>query len=188
MYYLCEKSARMLPEISKIKGIHPGAILKRELKILGFKSKELVDAVNEHKQTISAILNERRGINPALSIKLGRFFKTSEDYFLHLQASYEVQQQLNQKDSEQSTPDLTKIRRALFWDTDFDKIDWQRNKSAVIKRIFERGNDEEIEEIIAFYGRPTIDLIIENTKNDFLPSFEENVRKFLNKNGSAYAL
>jgi addiction module HigA family antidote len=178
----------MLPEISKIKGVHPGAILKRELKILGFKSKELVDAVDEHKQTISAILNERRGITPALSIKLGRFFNTSEDYFLHLQASYDVQRELNQLTSEQNTPDLTKIRKALFWDTDFDKIDWQRNRSAIIKRVFERGSDKEIEEIIAFYGRPTVELIIENAKNHFLPSFNDNVRKYVSKNWSSHVI
>lgn len=178
----------MLPEISKIKGIHPGAILKRELKILGLKSKELVEGVDEHKQTISAILNERRGINPVLSIKLGQFFNTTEDYFLHLQASYDVQQQLNQQDSEQNKPDLTKIRRTLFWDTDFDKIHWQRKKSAVIKRIFERGTDTEVQEIINFYGRPTVEKIIENTKNDFLPSYEENVIKFLGKNESSKSL
>lgn len=83
---------------------------------------------------------------------------------------------------------MTKIRRTLFWDTDFDKIHWQRNKSAVIKRIFERGTDTEVQEIINFYGRPTVEKIIENTKNDFLPSYEENVIKFLGKNESSKSL
>lgn len=172
----------MLPEISKVKGVHPGALLKREIKILGLKSKDLVDAIDEHKQTISAILNERRGINPLLSIKLGRFFIISEDYFMQLQASYDVQKELNQISPEKRTPDLTKIRRALFWDTDFDTIDWEKNKTAIIKRLFERGNDEEIEEIIAFYGRTSVDLVVKTVKNDFLPAFDENVRKYLNEN------
>lgn len=172
----------MLPEISKVKGVHPGALLKREIKILGLKSKELVDAIDEHKQTISAILNERRGINPLLSIKLGRFFNISEDYFMQLQASYDVQKELNQINPGKRTPDLTKIRRALFWDTDFDTIDWEKNKTAIIKRLFERGNDEEIEEIIAFYGRTSVDLVVKTVKNDFLPAFDENVRKYLNEN------
>jgi len=58
----------MLPDIEKIKGVHPGAILKRELKILCIKGSELANIIQEHKQTISAVLNKRRAINPALSI------------------------------------------------------------------------------------------------------------------------
>ena len=56
----------MLPELSKIKGIHPGAIIKREIKSRGLKNNELANSLNEHAQTISSILNEKRGINPSL--------------------------------------------------------------------------------------------------------------------------
>ena len=81
----------MLPEISKVKGIHPGAILKRELKARGMKSNELAKQVDEHTQTISAILNERRGINPGLSIRLGQQLGIDIEYFMYLQSSYDVQ-------------------------------------------------------------------------------------------------
>ncbi|MDD2983907.1 MAG: helix-turn-helix domain-containing protein [Crocinitomicaceae bacterium] len=54
----------MLPELSKIKGVHPGAILKRELNRQGLKGSELARYLGEHKQTISAILNKKRDINP----------------------------------------------------------------------------------------------------------------------------
>lgn len=43
-------------------------------------------------------------------------------------------------------------RRILFWDTDFDKIDWGKNRNFVIARVIERGNREEQEEIARFYG------------------------------------
>ena len=172
----------MLPEISKIKGIHPGAILKRELKARGMKSNELAALVDEYTQTISAILNERRGINPALSIKLGKQLGIDVDYFMHLQASYEVQKEMDQSNRDSRDPNLKNIRKVLFWDTDFSQIDWERNKSAIIKRIFERGNDQEIYEIIAFYGLPTIKRIIRLSKNDFLPAFNENVKKYLTLN------
>ena len=172
----------MLPEISKIRGIHPGAILKRELKKRGMKSSELAELVDEYKQTISAILKERRGINPGLSIKLARHLGVSEDYFMHLQASFDVQREMEQIQSDKRTPDLKKIREILFWDTDFNKLDWQQYKSSIIKRIFERGNDMEIREIISFYGRPTVNRVIQLVKNDFLPSFKENVNKYLQTN------
>jgi addiction module HigA family antidote len=171
----------MLPEISKIKGIHPGAILRRELKNRGMKSNELAELVNEYKQTISAILNERRSINPGLSIKLAEQLDVAEDYFMHLQASYDVKRELEQHLSEKRTPNLKKIRKILFWDTDFDQLDWERQKSAIIKRVFERGNDIEIREIISFYGPSTVNKTIHLAKNDFLPTFNQNVRKYLTK-------
>jgi hypothetical protein len=53
-------------------------------------------------------------------------------------------------------PDLSKLKRILFWDTTFEKIDWQQQKKAIIKRVFERGDEEEKEEIARFYGPETI--------------------------------
>ena len=139
----------MLPDINKIKGIHPGAILKREVKKRGMKNKELALLVNEHAQTISAILKEKRGINPKLSVKLGESLGVDDDYFMILQASYDVKK-LNSSSKSINTPDLSKIRKALFWDTDFSKLDWSKNRTSIIKRIFERGNEYEITEILNF--------------------------------------
>lgn len=59
------------------------------------------------------------------------------------------------------TPDLSLIREALFWDTDIKKINWQKHKNAVIKRVFERGNQTEKDEITKFYGAEQINEIIE---------------------------
>lgn len=168
----------MLPNISKIKGIHPGAILKRELKKRGMKSTELANLVDEYKQTINAILNERRSINPKLSIKLAKEFGVADDYFMQLQASYLVTAEL-QKVLKKNTPNLEKIRKIVFWDTDFNLLDWEKQKSAIIKRIFERGNESEIKEIIAFYGLSIVKQTIETTKNNFIPSFYQNVNKYL---------
>ena len=53
-------------------------------------------------------------------------------------------------------PDLTKFRKTLFWDTTFDRIDFTAHGRYVINRVFERGTEEEIKEIIRFYGRDTI--------------------------------
>ena len=79
---------------------------------------------------------------------------------------------------EQKRPKFDKIRSILFWDTDINNIDWQKQKKAVIRRIFERGNEEEIEEIISFYS---ISTVIEelNTIPRYLPSLAENADKYL---------
>lgn len=167
----------MIPDITKVKGVHPGAILKREIKKRGLKNKELASLVKEHAQTIGAILNEKRSINPNLSIKLGVELGVESDYFMILQASYDVKK-AESKTLKQKTPNLKIIRKKLFWDTDFDKIDWAKNRKALIRRIFERGNDKEIREIIRFYGMETVKKELKNIDYTFLPSFEYNLKLY----------
>lgn len=166
----------MLPEIAKIKGVHPGALLRRELKTLGIGGTVLAERIDEHKQTISAILNERRGITPSLSIKLGRQFDVAADYFMMLQAGYEVKRMAEQE--KKATPDLTRFRKVIFWDTNIHTLDWHKSRRAIIKRILERGNKKEIETMIAFYGKEAIAKEIVSIKSSFLPSFKENARKY----------
>ncbi len=165
----------MLPRFNKIKGIHPGELLRWELSKRNLKSSQLADTIGEHKQTISAILNKRRDMNPKLSIKLSKEFKTDKDYFMLLQASYDVKKAASEI---RLTPNTDNLRKVIFWDTDFDKIDWEKNKKAVIKRVLERGNKKEINEIISFYGRKTISKEIKSIKESYLPSFEKNIKEY----------
>jgi len=166
----------MLPKLTKIKGVHPGAILRRELKIQGLKGSELASSINEHKQTISAILNKRRDINPKLSIKLSKRFSVDEDYFMILQASYDVK--IIVESEIKNTPNINNIRKVIFWDTNINKIDWDKNSKSIIKRILERGNQKEINEIISFYGRKTISREVKKINNSTLPSFRNNIEKY----------
>lgn len=165
----------MLPKLEKIKGVHPGVILCRELKIQGVKGSELAKTISEYKQTISAIINKRRDINPKLSIKLSKVFNVEEDYFLLLQASFDVKRAI--KSEAKNTPNLSKLRKVLFWDTSIDKIDWNKNKKAVIKRVLERGNKTEINEIISFYGREIIKNEVKYIKKSHLSSYDKNLKE-----------
>lgn len=166
----------MLPKLNKIKGVHPGTVLKWELDHRNLKSSELAKAIGEHKQTISAIIKKRRSMNPGLAIKLSHFFNTEEDYFMLLQASYDVKTLAVSQTK--STPNTENFRRVVFWDTNFDTIDWDKNKKAVIQRILERGNKTEISEIISFYGRKTISKVVKTIKESRLPTFEKNVKEY----------
>lgn len=118
--FLClwAKLKLMLPQLSKIKGVHPGIILSRELKIHGLKGSHLANSIGEHKQTISAILNKRRAINPKLSIKLSKEFNVESDYFMLLQASYDVK--ITAESEAKETPNINNFRKVIFWDTSFD--------------------------------------------------------------------
>lgn len=166
----------MLPKLSKIKGIHPGVILRRELKAQNLKGSDLAVSIDEHKQTISAILNKRRAINPQLSIKLSKQFNVDEDYFMLLQASFDVKKVLESQTN--YMPNIDNIRKIIFWDTDVAKIDWYKSRKYVIKRILERGNQKEINEIISFYGKQEVIKQIKKIKISRLPSFENNLKKF----------
>lgn len=166
----------MLPEYNRIKGIHPGAILKRELKKRQLKSVELAKSINEYPQTINAITKERRGINPKLSIKLGDYFNIEKDYFMILQAGYEVKSSI--QDSSANLL-IGKIRKSIFWDTDFNKIDIIKNKKFIIQRILERGNKYEIEALINLYGITVIKQELNTIKNLFNPNYKRNVSIYI---------
>lgn len=62
------------------------------------------------------------------------------------------------------------LPRRLFWEWRYDAIDWQVHAPAIIARVIERGNDEEWNETIIFYG---YDKVIAALKNDitYLPDY-----------------
>ncbi len=75
-------------------------------------------------------------------------------------------------------PDLTKFRGTIFGDTAIENIDFTAHRRYVINRIFERGNEEQILEIIRFYGR---DAILDNINLDAKSPFENNVKANIEK-------
>jgi addiction module HigA family antidote len=164
----------LIQSLSKFNGIHPGAILKRELKKRGIKLIELATEVNEHKQFISTLLKERRGINANWSVKIAKVFKLAPSFYMQIQAVYEFKQILKKQNLANPTPNLSFIRKLLFWYTNFDKFNRIAKKSAVIKRVFERGNELENQEIIRFYGWETLS----KYHNDFILTFKENIMKY----------
>jgi addiction module HigA family antidote len=151
------KNVKMLPEIDKVKGIHPGAILAHEIKKRNLKNGQFALDIHEYPQIISSVTKEKRGVTPGLSIKLGEAFGSEPSYFLVLQAYYEIEKEKTlRRLSNQERPDFSKLRRILFWDTNPDTIDWTKNRNAVIERVFERGNQVEKTEITMFYGNEAI--------------------------------
>jgi plasmid maintenance system antidote protein VapI len=169
----------MLPEISKIKGVHPGAILSREMKKRGLENRQFAISIGEFPQTISAISKGRRGINPHLSIKLGEQLGVNSEYFMLLQAYYEIEKEKLKLQKKQAKPDLKLFHKTLFWDTNISDIDWQGQRRAVIRRVFERGTAIEINEIISFYGMETTKEILLSFHQHYLPSLAENAKQYL---------
>jgi antitoxin HigA-1 len=143
-------------DISILKGLHPGIVLERELKLRKLAKGRFALSVNEFPQTLTAITKGKRKMNILLAMKLEAALELEDGFFMTLQLFYDIKK-AKQKKHEQNHPDLSKIRHILFWDTAFEKIDWVQQKKAIINRVFERGNREEITEIIRFYGQQAID-------------------------------
>jgi plasmid maintenance system antidote protein VapI len=126
-------------------------------------------SIGEFPQTMSAIIKGRRSMNTPLSIKIEKALGFEEGSLMTLQIFHEIRQ-LKQKESADYKPDLSKLRPVVFWDTQIGKIDWDKNKRAVIERVFEYGNKTEQEEILRFYGKEEVLRHLQNigscTKNE----------------------
>jgi plasmid maintenance system antidote protein VapI len=144
--------------LEKYRGIHSGMILERELKKRNIKKGPFALSLQEYPQTLNEVTKGKRGMTPALSLKIDKALGLEEGTMLILQAYYEIKKE-KQKEGSEHHPDLSVIRKILFWDTDINKFDWVKQYKYVIQRIFERGNDQEKNEILSFYGKDKIKAI-----------------------------
>lgn len=148
--------------IDTIKGIHPGYVLERELQKRNLAKGQFAISLGEFPQTLTAITKGKRRMNTQLALKIEKSLSLEEGYLMILQVYYDIEQEKKKenKNLKKGTPDLKVLRPVLFWDTDIRKIDWHKQKRAVIQRVFERGSEEEKKEMISFYGEDTINSIL----------------------------
>jgi plasmid maintenance system antidote protein VapI len=145
-------------KIQNIKGLHPGLFLNRELKKRGLSKGLFALSIGEYPQTISAITHGKRGMNTSLALRIEEYLNLEEGTLMMLQVYYDIKLE-KEKRNKTLKPDLTKLSKSLFWDTEVEKIDWISHKRFVIDRVKERGNETEKEEIMRFYNLPTLKLL-----------------------------
>ncbi len=148
----------MKTQLSIIKGVHPGYILERELRERHLRKGQFALSLQEYPQTLVSITKGKRKMNTNLALKIENALGIEEGYFMTLQVYYDIEEEKRRQNTEH--PDLTKLRRVLFWDTKMEKINWKKQKNAVVKRVFERGNEIEKKEIIRFYGKENMNDIL----------------------------
>lgn len=141
----------MRSRIDILKGIHPGKIIDRELRKRNLSQRAFAAFIGEHSQTLNAVITGRRNLTIEMALKIELEFGYEEGFLLTLQAFYEITAYKNRMMSE-SVSGIPNIRRSLFWDTDFDRIDWGLYRNSVIARVLERGSNAERLEIARFYG------------------------------------
>ncbi|WNM19492.1 helix-turn-helix transcriptional regulator [Flavobacterium capsici] len=155
--YICT----MKSYLKKYKGIHPGIVLDRLLTKKAIPQRPFALAIGEHPQTINAITKGRRNLNTALALKIEDKLNLEEGSLALLQTYFEIEQE---KKKTLNTPNLALLRKSLFWDTDTATINWQKQYKAIIRRVFERGNEEEKKEIERFYGSKKTITALQATK------------------------
>jgi plasmid maintenance system antidote protein VapI len=148
----------MKSELNHLKGIHPGLVLNRELDKRHLRKGAFALSLQEYPQTLTAITKGKRGMNTALSLKIEKALGLEEGYFMILQVYYEIEEE--KRKLNKSWTNLPQLRPVLFWDTKMTSLDWEKQKKAIIKRVFERGNDIEKNEIIRFYGAKTVNNLL----------------------------
>lgn len=72
--------------------LHPGEILREEFIIpYGLTAGKVAKACGLKRTRIERIVNEESGISGDTAVRLARFFRTSPEFWMNLQAIYEVQ-------------------------------------------------------------------------------------------------
>ena len=76
----------------KISPIHPGEVLDEEfLKPMGISQYRLAKDISVPARRINEIVHGNRAITADTALRLGRYFKVSPEFWLNLQAIYDLE-------------------------------------------------------------------------------------------------
>ena len=70
--------------------IHPGEILRDELKEIGISGTELSRQLKVPENRVPLIIAGKRNITADTALRLGKWFGTTPDFWMNLQKSYEL--------------------------------------------------------------------------------------------------
>ena len=77
--------------MNQMRAIHPGEILREEfLMPLGLSAHALAVALRVAAPRINDIVREKRGITPDAALRLARYFNSTPQFWMNLQASYDL--------------------------------------------------------------------------------------------------
>ena len=71
---------------------HPGEVLREDfLKPLGMSQYALAKAIDVPQIRVSEVVNGRRAITPDTALRLARYFGTSAEFWMGMQATYDLE-------------------------------------------------------------------------------------------------
>ena len=72
---------------------HPGGVVLRQcIEPLGLTITDAADALGVTRNTLSELINEKRGISPEMAVRLSKVFGGTEEGWLMQQAQYDLAQ------------------------------------------------------------------------------------------------
>lgn len=72
--------------------LHPGEVLRLEfIEPLKLSAGKVAKAIGVPRTRIERIVDEKTGITGDTAIRLGKFFRTTPDFWMNLQTAYELQ-------------------------------------------------------------------------------------------------
>ncbi len=84
------KSLITIEDDIDMQAIHPGRILRRELKARNLSANQLALALRVPSGRITSMLNGKRSITPDTALRLARYFGSSAQFWLNLQTRYDL--------------------------------------------------------------------------------------------------
>ncbi|TDG15250.1 addiction module antidote protein, HigA family [Seongchinamella unica] len=93
---------------------HPGEMLTEEfLEPLNITQRQLANAIHVPYQRINELVNQKRGITPSTALRLSRFLGTSSEYWMNLQARWDLYRAAKTEASElESIQEYQKLRQS----------------------------------------------------------------------------
>ena len=80
-----------MSKMTKRPPVHPGRILKSELAEAGVTANAAALALRIPSNRLTAIVNGKRSVSADTAMRLGRYFGTSAQMWINLQAQYDLQ-------------------------------------------------------------------------------------------------
>lgn len=81
---------------NRMRPIHPGEILREEMEELDLSANALAKVLKVPANRITAILNERRSITGDTALRLAKYFGTTPEFWMNIQASYEIKKAMQE--------------------------------------------------------------------------------------------
>lgn len=72
--------------------LHPGEIVKEDFDASGLTVTQAAKRLGVSRTALSRLLNGHSGISPEMALRLAKFFGTSVDMWINLQARYDIWQ------------------------------------------------------------------------------------------------
>jgi antitoxin HigA-1 len=94
---------------------HPGAVLREDiLPALGMTQTELAHLLGVSRLSVSELINEKRGLSPAMAIRIGTLLQTSAESWLLMQQAVDLWEIRQNSEPKQTVKPLDKTRLAAL--------------------------------------------------------------------------